>query len=67
VSGLTRYDVDDDAGRSYAMLVADTVACRPGGAPPDLATALAPKDWKEVAYYLKVRKADPIKTVEIGT
>ena len=54
VSGLQRSDAENEAGKSYAMLVADTVVVKAGG-PPDVATALAPKDWKEVAYFLKVR------------
>ncbi|KAI3435579.1 hypothetical protein D9Q98_001644 [Chlorella vulgaris] len=53
VSGLTREDADSEAGKRYAMLVADTVVCRGGGEAPDVATALAPREWKEVAYYLK--------------
>ena len=62
MSGLTRKDADNDGGKSYAMLLADTVVCKPGGAPPDVATALAPKDWKEVAYYLKVRWSGSTET-----
>jgi len=54
VSGLQRDDADSEAGKTYAMLIADTVVVKAGGGPPDLATALAPKDWKDVAYYLKV-------------
>lgn len=54
VSGLTREDAEDAGGKSYAMLIADTVVAKPGGGPPDVATAAVPKDWKEVAYYLKV-------------
>ena len=53
VSDLTRDDPDDEGGRRYAMLVADTVITKAGGTAPDYATAAAPKDWKEVAYYLK--------------
>ncbi|GAB4820394.1 hypothetical protein N2152v2_007440 [Parachlorella kessleri] len=53
VSDLTRDDPDDEPGRRYAMLVADTVIIKAGGGAPDYATAAAPKDWKEVAYYLK--------------
>lgn len=49
-----RQDAENEAGRSYAMLVADTVVAKGGGAPPDVATALAPRDWKDVAYFLKV-------------
>ena len=56
MSGLQREDADSEAGKSYAMLVADTVVVKPGGAPPDVATALAPRDWKDVAYYLKVQQ-----------
>lgn len=36
------------------MLLADTVVCKEAGAPPDVATTLAHRDWKEVAYFLKV-------------
>ncbi|EFN58683.1 hypothetical protein CHLNCDRAFT_140286 [Chlorella variabilis] len=65
VSGLMREDAESDAGKSYAMLVADTVVCKPGGAPPDVATTLAPKDWKEVAYYLKDGGEDEAEVVEV--
>lgn len=54
VSGLTRDDAESEQGKSYAILIADTVVVKVGGAPPDVATALAPGDWKDVAYYLKV-------------
>lgn len=54
MTGLERGDADSDAGKRYAVLVADTVVVKPGGAPPDVATALAPRDWKDVAYFLKV-------------
>ena len=51
VSGLQREDAEGD-GKIYALLLADTVVVKAGGGPPDVATALAPKDWKEVAYNL---------------
>ena len=50
-SGLQREDAEGD-GKIYALLLADTVVVKAGGGPPDVATALAPKDWKEVAYHL---------------
>lgn len=53
MSGLQRDDAESEAGKSYAMLLADTVVVKAGG-PPDVATVMAPKDWKEVAYFLKV-------------
>jgi hypothetical protein len=49
-----RDDAPDEAGKKYAIYLADTVAVKPGGAAPDLATATATKDWKDVAYYFKV-------------
>ena len=55
MSGLQRDDADSEQGKTYAMLIADTVVVKAGGGPPDVATALAPRDWKDVAYYLKVR------------
>ena len=45
---------DDEAKKKYAILLADTIATKPGGAAPEIATAAAPKAWKDVAYYLKV-------------
>lgn len=57
MSGLTRQDAADAAGRTYALLLADTVVVKPGGAPADVATALAPKDWKDVAYFVKVGRS----------
>ena len=55
MSGLTKEDAEDEAGKAYAILISDTVVVTPGGAAPEVATAATPKDWKEVAYYLKVR------------
>lgn len=57
VTGLVRDDVDSDEGKHYAILLADTVVAKAGG-PPEVATAMATKDWKEVAYYLKVGRAE---------
>lgn len=64
VSGLTRQDAADAAGRSYALLLADTAVVKPGGAPPDVATALAPKDWKDVAYFVKEGGEDEVEEAE---
>lgn len=50
-----REDAEDEAGKSYAILISDTLIVKPEGAAPEVATAATPKDWKEVAYYLKVR------------
>lgn len=50
--GLERSDADDQAAKSYGILLSDTVVVMPDGAPPEVATASTPKDWSEVAYYL---------------
>ena len=33
--------------------MADTVVVTAGGSPPDIATMTTPKDWKDVAYFVK--------------
>lgn len=45
------YDGDDQARKTYAILLADTVVTKGSGA-PDVATAVAPKNWNDVAYHL---------------
>lgn len=52
ITGLERPDAEEEAGRSYGVLLSDTVVVVGGGSQPDMATASAPKDWNEVAYYL---------------
>lgn len=54
-SNLERSDATKDEDKKYAIFLADTVVVKPEGAVPDVATAATPKDWKEVAYFLKVR------------
>jgi len=49
VAGVKNLTAD---GKEYAILVSDTVVVTSGGGPPDVSTALAMKDWKDVAYYL---------------
>jgi hypothetical protein len=66
VSGLVREDADSEGGRNYAMLLADTVVCKEAGAPPDVATTLAHRDWKEVAYFLKVDEGGKVVMVVGG-
>ena len=61
VSSLEREDAEDEGGRRYAMMVADTVVAKAGGAPPDVCTVSTPKDWKEVAYYLKVGRTKEMR------
>lgn len=46
----------DDSKKNYAMLLADTVVTKADGAAPENATAAAPKNWKDVAYYLNVSR-----------
>ena len=55
VAGLQRPDAAKDASKTYALQVADTVVVQPGGAPPDVVTALAPKGWTDAAYFFNVR------------
>lgn len=40
--------------RSYALLVADTVVVKEGGAAPEVLTAACNKAWSDVAYFFKV-------------
>ena len=56
VAGLTRPDAKaKDAGKTYALQVADTVVVQPGGAAPEVVTALVPKGWTDAAYFFNVR------------
>jgi hypothetical protein len=54
VAGLRREDAETEEAKTYALLLADTVLVKEGGAPPELLTSACPKAWTEVAYYLKV-------------
>lgn len=58
ITGLERPDAEDEAAKSYGVLLSDTVVVGAGGAAPDVATASAPKDWSEVAYYLEDQVRD---------
>ena len=40
--------------QSYALLVADTVVVKPGGAAPEILTNACTKGWSDVAYFFKV-------------
>jgi nucleosome binding factor SPN SPT16 subunit len=53
ISGLERADASDEEGKTYALFLADTVVVTAGGSPPDVATMTCPKDWKDVAYFVK--------------
>ncbi len=55
VAGLTRPDAAKAAGKTYALQVADTVVVLPGGAAPEVVTALVPKGWTDAAYFFNVR------------
>ena len=55
VAGLQRPDAAKAAAKMYALQVADTVVVQPGGAPPEVVTALAPKGWTDAAYFFNVR------------
>lgn len=57
MTDLRRDDVQDEAGKTYAVYLADTVVVKPEGASPEVATPKPPSDWKEVAYYFKVRQS----------
>ena len=52
VSGLET----KNAGKTqtYALLVADTVVVKAGGAAPEVLTAACTKGWSDVAYFFKV-------------
>lgn len=39
--------------QAYALLVADTIVVKPGGAPPEVLTAACTKGWSDVAYFFK--------------
>ncbi len=53
ISGLERTDASDEEGKTYALFLADTVVVTAGGSPPDIATLTTPKEWKDVAYFVK--------------
>ena len=55
MTGLEREPSGEGRATQYALLVADTVVVAPGGAPPEVATALANKGWTDAAYYFKAR------------
>lgn len=48
--------------RSYALLVADTVVVKPGGATPEVLTAACNKAWSDVAYFFKVSLSHQLLT-----
>ncbi|KAI8465881.1 MAG: global transcription factor [Monoraphidium minutum] len=53
LSGLSDPSIKDAALQNYALQVADTVVVKPGGGPPDVMTAGAPKDFDKISYTLK--------------
>lgn len=58
ITGLEREDASDDASKKYAIYLADTVVVTSGGAAPEVATGVTAKEWKDVAYYLKVSRVE---------
>ena len=44
--------------QSYALLVADTVVVKAGGAAPEILTNACTKGWSDVAYFFKVGLID---------
>jgi len=45
----------DEQRKSYAILLSDTVIVPEKGKVPEVLTLGVPKDWRDIAYYLKVR------------
>lgn len=50
---MERSDPSDEEAKNYALFLADTVVVTAGGSAPDVATLTTPKDWKDVAYFVK--------------
>jgi hypothetical protein len=50
---LERTDTSDEEAKKYALFLADTVVVTAGGSAPDVATLTTPKDWNDVAYFVK--------------
>lgn len=63
VAGLSRPDAAKGAAKTYALQVADTVVVQPGGAAPEVVTALVPKGWTDAAYFFNVRSNNPAVTL----
>ena len=49
-----RPDAPTEAGKVYAIQIADTVVISPGGTAAEVATSQAPKGWGDVAWLLSV-------------
>ena len=65
ITGLEREDAKDEAGRAYALLIADTVVVKPGGAAPEVVTTSASKDWNEVAYFFDAVRRRVVSTATV--
>ena len=55
---LTDETADDESGKSYAILISDTVIVPPAGKPSEVLTVGVPKDWRDIAYYLNDEEGD---------
>ena len=54
MAGLRREDADTEAAKTYALQMADTVLVPENGNPAELLTGVAPRTWKDNAYFFKV-------------
>lgn len=52
IGDLTREDSSDEATKTYAILLSDTVIVKAGGGEPDVITMASSKDWNDIAYFL---------------
>lgn len=53
LSNLSDPSIKNEELQTYALQVADTVVVRPKGAPPEVMTAGAPKEFDKISYTLK--------------
>ena len=51
LENLIDKDATNARGKKYALFLADTVLVKEDG-PPEVLTERAPKQWKDVSYYL---------------
>jgi nucleosome binding factor SPN SPT16 subunit len=56
---------EDEQRKSYAILLSDTVIVPESGKAPEVLTLGVPKDWRDIAYYLKVCKFFEIVDVRL--
>lgn len=54
INGLIDNTAEDSKSRTYAILLSDTVVVAATQKSPEILTAGVPKDWQDIAYYLKV-------------